>query len=170
MNQNSKSLAEQLHSLMPIKVTCAYCGSDAQLVTGKEIYPHRNDLYELKFWHCAPCSAFVGCHKNSPTNQPLGRLANAELREARQLAHKAFDSLWKLGEAGRREYLMKRSEAYMWLSRGLKIGKEVTHIGMFDLEQCSKTVELATAYTSGLKQIKKDKKAQLKKQRREERK
>lgn len=59
---------------------CDYCNKDAELVGGDIIYPHRPDLYELKFYYCAVCEAWCGCHRG--TTKPLGRLANAELRQA----------------------------------------------------------------------------------------
>ena len=62
-------------------VLCDYCGGAAKLVGGEVIYPHRPDLAELKFWHCAPCRAYVGCHRKNKKHgqdgmQPLGRLAS----------------------------------------------------------------------------------------------
>ena len=35
---------------------CPYCGKDVHLVTGEEIYPHRDDLHNKNFWLCEPCS------------------------------------------------------------------------------------------------------------------
>lgn len=109
-------------------VICDYCGNKAALVTGRKIYPHRPDLFPLRFWHCEPCKAWVGCHKNSDA-QPLGRLANAELRLAKSAAHRAFDPLWKSGET-------TRKQAYQWLSIQLGIPSESCHIGMFDVATC----------------------------------
>jgi hypothetical protein len=112
---------------------CHYCGNEAELVTGEAIYPHRPDLAEKKFWRCVPCKAHVGCHPG--TENPLGRLANAELRIAKMAAHAAFDPLWKSGE-------MKRSKAYAWLSGNLGLTKRETHIGWFDVDQCIRVVEV----------------------------
>lgn len=111
-------------------VICDYCGNKAALVTGRKIYPHRPDLFPLRFWHCEPCKAWVGCHKNSDA-QPLGRLANAELRLAKSAAHRDFDPLWKSGE-------MTRKQAYQWLSDQLDIPSESCHIGMFDVATCQR--------------------------------
>lgn len=72
---------------------CAYCGVRSKLVTGKDLYPHRPDLYSLNFYQCTPCDAHVGCHKGTPN--PLGRLANAELRKMKSAAHAVFDPIWK---------------------------------------------------------------------------
>jgi len=121
-------------------VLCDYCDRPAKLVTGVAIYGNRRpDLHHLRFWHCdcVPGGAYVGCHRKGVGQgggtKPLGRLADAKLREAKQRAHAAFDPLWK----GRR---MKRHEAYRWLAKELGISFENCHIGMFDVEQCRATV------------------------------
>src|ERR1035437_9220224 len=87
--------------------TCPYCGKLSKKVTGRTIYPHRPDLDGLAFWRCDPCDAHVGC--NPRTGQPLGRLANKELRWAKMATHAIFDPIWEDGR-------MTRSEAYDWLS------------------------------------------------------
>lgn len=113
------------------KTICDYCGREAVLLTGREIYPHRPDLYEKKIWDCRPCKASVGCHPG--TERPLGRLANAGLRKAKMKAHAAFDPIWKTRE-------MRRSEAYSWLAGELRIPGSKCHIGMFDEAQCAEVV------------------------------
>ena len=105
------------------------------MVGGKEIYPHRPDLYSLNFYQCKPCGAYVGCHKTGDGKQPLGRLANAELRAAKSAAHAAFDPMWKDGKK-------KRGSAYAWLADALGIDKRDCHIGMFDVETCRRVVEI----------------------------
>jgi hypothetical protein len=114
-------------------VICGYCGKDAKLVTGEIIYPHRADLFFQKFWQCKPCDAYVGTHKGGTV--PLGRLANAELRQWKVVAHAAFDSIWRDGA-------MSRSQAYDWLSKRLGISPEETHIGQFDVVTCQRVVNL----------------------------
>lgn len=112
---------------------CPYCENKAEGVDGSEIYPHRKDLYSKWFYRCTPCDAYVGCHPNTKT--PLGRLANAELRKFKSLAHRAFDPLWKKGG-------MKRSEAYKALATEMSIPKKECHIGMFDVEQCKRVIAI----------------------------
>lgn len=116
--------------------TCPYCQAASECVDGTVIYPHRPDLAEKKFWRCAPCDAYVGCHDGTP--EPFGRLANAELRQAKTKAHIAFDPIWRTGR-------MTRSDAYRWLAEKLGISIDECHIGMFDVEQCEKVVHLAAA-------------------------
>lgn len=112
---------------------CDYCKEESVLVGGDVIYPHRPDLAEKKFWSCGPCGAYVGCHPG--TEEPLGRLANAELRKAKMAAHAAFDPLWK--ESG-----MKRGEAYAWLREVMGLTRDECHIGMFDETTCARVVTL----------------------------
>lgn len=120
-------------------VTCAYCNKPAELVGGEEIYPHRPDLYQKKFWRCRPCKAYVGCHKPNvgygDGTRPLGRLANAELRAAKSAAHAAFDPVWQNG-------FVRRGSAYAWLADKLGIQPKQCHIGEFDVEQCKRVVQI----------------------------
>lgn len=118
-------------------ILCNYCQKPAQLVGGDTIYPHRRDLYARKFYNCAPCGAWVGCHPG--TTKPLGRLADAELRIAKQQAHAAFDPLW------RSNVNMKRKDAYAWLAKQLGIERKRCHIGYFDVETCRRVVEICRA-------------------------
>ena len=111
---------------------CAYCGAGCELVTGRDVYPHRRDLASIKIWRCVPCEAHVGCHPG--TSNPLGRVANAELRRAKMAAHAAFDPLWKSKR-------MKRRDAYGALAKALGISVHDTHIGMFDVEMCRRVVD-----------------------------
>lgn len=108
---------------------CPYCNQISKGVGGDVIYPHRPDLGSKWFYLCKACSAYVGCHPN--TKNSLGRLANAELRKWKSIAHKAFDPLWRDGH-------MKRSEAYQALATEMDIEKKDCHIGMFNVEQCKK--------------------------------
>lgn len=124
-------------------VQCPYCGAAAPLVTGADVYPHRRDLHEIFLYRCTPCDAWVGCHRG--TTRPLGRLANAELRRAKQAAHAAFDPLWR-HRAGIRTARMPRAKAYAWLARELGIEAADCHIGMFDVATCRRVVEVCARH------------------------
>lgn len=107
------------------ELLCQYCGrpakffaSSAQIYNGRDYGP---------VWACLPCDARVGCHRG--TQKPLGSLANAELRGARETAHREFDPIWKRG-------YMTRNEAYTELARRLQIPKHKCHIGQFGIEMC----------------------------------
>jgi len=116
-------------------VVCPYCERNAELVNGNVIYPHRPDLAAKKFWLCPPCDAYVGCHAHGNGDRPLGRLANAELRAAKQLAHIAFDPLWHDARPHRNRL---RKRAYEWLAGQLAIDPKQCHIGKFDVETCQR--------------------------------
>lgn len=136
---------------------CPYCNSESKLVTGLVIYPHRKDLADLSFYQCAPCDAYVGCHKG--TTKPLGRLADAELRKWKNIAHRGFDAIWKgfkkrgidgdqltfidPYEAVKTPGRMTRGLAYKYLAESMKIEQKHCHIGMFTIEQCKEAYAIS---------------------------
>lgn len=122
---------EIMEGLTPI---CPYCKAFSLKVSGEVIYPHRKDLFKLTFYQCTPCKAHVGCHGTS--DKPMGRLANLELRKAKNSAHRHFDQLWK--SCG-----MKRPDAYKWLASELGIDGGDCHIGMFDVATCENVTYLS---------------------------
>lgn len=111
------------------KVFCPYCGQQAKYVDSKIVYGRSYGMIYL----CKPCNAYVGVHKG--TNEPLGRLANKELRNLKMAAHEAFDPIWKTKK-------MKRNQAYNWLAEQMELSPEETHIGMFDVSQCKKVIKI----------------------------
>lgn len=106
---------------------CPYCDRDTIFVDSKEVYGRSYGMIYM----CRPCHAWVGVHGG--TKIALGRLANAELREAKKEAHKYFNMIYELK-------IMTRPEAYAWLSGWLEIPSQETHIGMFDVELCQQTI------------------------------
>jgi hypothetical protein len=116
-----------------VKLLCPYCGKQAQLVDSSIVYGGHS---YGPIWDCRPCDAYVGCHRG--TKKPLGRLANKELREWKKKAHAVFDPLWRSGA-------MRRTHAYAHLARIMHLPKHEAHIGMFDVMQCRKLVELLSA-------------------------
>lgn len=113
------------------KVICPYCGERAEFVDSKIVYGKSYG----KIYLCRKCLAYVGVHKG--TDKPLGRLANAELRYWKKAAHAAFDPIWKYGRF--RGY---RNAAYGWLAGRMGLPVEETHIGMFDVAQCKKAIQI----------------------------
>ncbi|WP_371432908.1 zinc-finger-containing protein [Novosphingobium sp.] len=122
-------------TLAEIDPTCLECGGQGRLVSGKEIYPHRRDLYEKRFYLCA-CGAYCGCHPNSVV--PLGHPCGPETRRARHAAHAAFDPIWRSGR-------MTRASAYKWLAGELGIDPSVCHIGMMTADRAWRVVEVIRA-------------------------
>lgn len=120
---------------------CPYCGSDTELKDSAVIYNGKS--YGM-VWVCSrfpACNSYVGCHKG--TTKPLGIPANLELRNARSLAHKLLDSMWLFRAINEDISDSKaRSDAYAWLAAAMKLDPADCHIGMFDLEQCRRVVDL----------------------------
>lgn len=114
---------------------CPYCGAPTLFIDSKRIYG-RSYGWLLVCGRYPDCDAYVGCHGNS--KNPLGRLANAELREAKKGAHATFDPRW-------RDTGIKRKDAYKWLADQLGISLNDCHIGAFDVEQCRRVIEICQA-------------------------
>lgn len=108
---------------------CPYCKQPSNLVDSSVVYGISYGLVYL----CQPCNAWVGVHKG--TENAKGRLASKELRLVKIEAHMFFDIIW-------RNKLLTREECYQWLSGELNLPAEYTHIAMFNLETCKKTVQL----------------------------
>jgi hypothetical protein len=128
-------------------VICPYCTSAAALVRGKAIYPHRPDLNSKFFYRCEPCQAWVGCHPGTKT--PLGRLANAELRAWKSKAHAAFDPVWRREMSFGVKKHTARGAGYSWLAEQLGIEHSDCHIGMMDVAQCRRVVEICAGAKAG---------------------
>ena len=112
-------------------VYCPYCGRRAEYVDSKCVYGKSYGMIYL----CRNCMAYVGVHKG--TDQPLGRLANAELRYWKKRAHAAFDPLWKYGR-----FRGRRNAAYAWLAEKMGLPREKTHIGMFGVAECRRVIQI----------------------------
>lgn len=127
---------------------CPYCGKRSVVATGAKVYPNRPDLSDGWYFACWPCRAWVGTHERS--GKPLGRLANAELRSAKQRAHAVFDPLWK-AKMRRDKVSQKvaRGAGYTWLADQLGIKPEDCHIGEFSVEQCEEVVRLVEVIRHG---------------------
>lgn len=127
-------------------VTCPYCNRPAVYVDSAVVY--RGVSFGM-IYLCSPCLAWVGVHKG--TDEPLGRLANAELRLWKKQAHAAFDPLWQRKLALRRkqrgeEYkaVWARNSGYKWLAAQLGLTREECHIGLFDIDMCKRVVDVCT--------------------------
>lgn len=130
--------------------TCMSCKSaeKVRLTDGREVYPHRPDLYAKDIWKCDGCGGYVGCHPG--TTNPLGTPADLQLRTARSRLHeRRFDPLWKnAATSGVYAGTYKNAKAvndirraartriYLYLADKLGLTTEQCHIGMFDLDQC----------------------------------
>ena len=126
---------------------CDYCGGKAELRMSSCFLYRGSDYGPV--WYCANGHepAWVGVHRDSKTFAPLGRLANAELRQAKQDAHAAFDVLWKRKMARNRvSRHVARNAAYAWLAQQLGIPPRDAHMGWMDTATCYRVVEICSPY------------------------
>jgi len=116
------------------KVICPYCGKEPEWVANEVVYGNRFGKSYMCYW-CKPCDAYVGCHNN--TRNPLGTMANKELRQWRMKAHAAIDPLWKSKQ-------WSRGKVYKTLSD--MFGREI-HVGKSDIETCKEIINSAQILT-----------------------
>ncbi len=127
------------------RLLCSYCGTPTELLkTSEEIYG--KDYGPL--YRCPIGCGWVGCHRG--TCKPLGRVANKELRLAKQEAHAAFDPLWraKIDQHGCRPKEARKA-GYQWLAGQLGINSDVCHIGMMTVEGCRRVVDVCRPFRRG---------------------
>lgn len=123
---------------------CPYClhvsifmQSSATLYNGRDFGP---------VYACLPCRAWVGCHKGTVT--PLGRLADAQLRDWKRATHARFDPIWKArferkrAEDPRYTKSHARGGRYKRLAELMGIPRKECHIGMFDVERCKQAIAI----------------------------
>lgn len=115
---------------------CLHCELPASLVTGREIYPHREDLWSKRIWRCA-CGARCGCHKDS--DAPLGRPADQPTRDARMTLHQVLDPIWRRHVKDRKG---ARDAVYAFLSRKMGLPPAETHVGLWSIDQCRRALAL----------------------------
>lgn len=100
-----------------MELYCVGCSTKvlARLTDGKEIYPHRKDLYSLPFWKCDTCGNYVGCHhKTKNRTQPLGCIPTKELMNARKHIHAILDPIWQSGKITRNKLYKRISDVVGW--------------------------------------------------------
>ena len=104
---------------------------------------YRGRSFGRKLWACMPCEAWVGTHRDSPNHHPLGRLANAELRQLKVKAHALFDPLWTAAAQLRGWPRGRaRNAAYKWLGAQLDLSAKECHIGNMDEAQTRAAIAL----------------------------
>jgi hypothetical protein len=121
---------------------CPYCLNETEYVDSKEVYGKSFGMIYL----CRPCSSYVGVHKG--TDKALGRLANADLRKAKMEAHFWFDKIAKTNVINEVwpvyfKNTSNRSKSYLWLSKHMGLDIDDCHIGMFDIDNCARVVEIS---------------------------
>jgi hypothetical protein len=125
---------------------CDYCGARAQLAQfGDADYPYRDD--HAAVWICTSCAAWIGVRPRSKHNVPLGRLADAPLREAKSRLH---DMLEPLAEAKSRRDKVSvfeaRAKAVRWVAQELGFDPVPSSLHAFTLDQCEQALRYVEAW------------------------
>ncbi len=114
-------------------VRCPYCGAIADLRPSSEIYGDESAVGELYVCRNYPsCKSYVRACPG--TKQPMGQLANGDLRHLRIVAHRSFDQIWKTG-------VMSRQQAYRWMADFFSIPLRDAHIGQFNEYRCEQLIQ-----------------------------
>ena len=121
-------------------IKCPYCGAQAFLrpaSTVRSQAPPDEEVYVCARYPV--CDTYVSAHRES--RQPLGTLANKQLRGKRRQAHLALNQLWEQG-------YMTRKEAYRWLQVQLGLPESEAHIGRFSEYRCEQVIALCHRFTN----------------------
>lgn len=113
--------------LRPKRIYCPYCNAPAVLQRTDQVYGVECDtmLYVCKNYPA--CDTYI---RTIPgTMQPLGTMANAELRQLRRETHEVFDQLYL-------RHLMTKDAAYDWMAFWLSCQRSNAHIAMLDTFAC----------------------------------
>lgn len=125
---------------------CDYCGKPAVLVRyGDTDYPYRAD--HGRVWICVSCAAWIGVYANSRRHVPLGRLANAELRQAKADLREALEPL--VAAKMRRDgcnVFEARAKGLRWLGAALGIEPDACSLHALDLDQCRQARQRLDAF------------------------
>ena len=130
------------------EIFCVACDGvvEARYTDGGEVYPHRPDLRNLKFWKCDTCKNHVGTHRTHSrergVRKPLGSIPTPELRAIRSQVHKFIDPLWVSGR-------IKRKELYWWLSE--QLGYQYHTANLNSEEEAGRVVKLAQRLSKNLR-------------------
>ncbi|MDE6311656.1 MAG: DUF3268 family zinc-finger domain-containing protein [Muribaculaceae bacterium] len=116
---------------------CSYCGAVPELRSAREVFGDKAEG-SGRFYVCPGCGARVGCHRFS--EQAMGRVASAELRRLRGIAHKVFDTVWRDG------HKRSRYNAYSWLALRLDIPRHLVHMGYFDEKECRRVIAVCARF------------------------
>ena len=107
---------------------CPYCGSPAALRPDSFVHKDAGrGRYLYVCSHYPECDAYVSA--NEKTKEPMGTLANGDLRHKRIEAHRVFDQIW-------RRRIMTRSNAYRWLREKYGLREDQAHIACFSEYIC----------------------------------
>lgn len=116
---------------MKKRIRCPYCHSNAVLRPASYVYGKGSPGMLYVCARYPECDAYVGVHK--ATGEPLGILANGNLRNKRIKAHRVFDLIWK-------KRILSRPQAYHWLQDKFGLNKRQAHIALFGEYMCDEVI------------------------------
>ncbi|CAM3390205.1 MULTISPECIES: zinc-finger-containing protein [Cupriavidus] len=125
---------------------CDDCGAKANLArAGDETYPYLEDHGPV--WICTACQAWIGVRARSKHNAPLGRLANAALRERKSQLHDALEPLVaaKMRRDGVNAFAA-RGKAMKWVIASLGMAVATPSIHALSLEQCEQAIQFIAEF------------------------
>jgi hypothetical protein len=103
---------------------CPECDTELVLVGGPEVYPHRPDRKDLKYWLCRPCKAWIIASTKS--DLPLGTPANAMLRHFRaEVLEKLAPLIRAKVERDGVSQMQATVMAHHWLAKGIKFDAQM---------------------------------------------
>ncbi len=130
----SKKATARVKNPLPAPTECPHCqGKHIEIVHHEDIYGKAYGEWPWTYL-CTGCRAYVGMHPF--TNIPLGTLADAPLRRARNECKQPFEVLHKSKK-------MTRDQAYAGLATHLNIPEEECHFGWFDAATCERARDWA---------------------------
>lgn len=110
--------------------TCNICGGKVSLVSNAKVYGGKT-FGSGKCYLCNTCGAYVGTHKQRPT-ESMGVLADKEMRAMKRACHDLFDSQWSNQQ--------ERNAQYCWLAGEMGIDVSDCHFGYFDKQELKKAI------------------------------
>ncbi|MGI4984374.1 MAG: zinc-finger-containing protein [Janthinobacterium lividum] len=132
----------------PPQPLCDYCHARAVLARfGESAYPYRDDHGAL--WLCAPCGAWIGVRVRSTRHVPLGRLADAALREAKARLHAALEPLAqaKVRRDGVNPF-EARAKALRWAAGEAGLEGATHSLHSLSLEDCERVIAQVEAFVA----------------------
>lgn len=108
---------------------CRYCRSPVSLVSAEEVYPGLR--LEANLYFCEGCGARVGVREE--TGDPVGYLADAELRRWRRVVHEALRPL-------RREARSYPTPVHEMIQRALGVPEERARVAMLSIGEIKNLV------------------------------
>ncbi|OUA88442.1 hypothetical protein BK706_17350 [Bacillus thuringiensis serovar leesis] len=110
---------------------CPFCNRDVVFTSNKELYG--KEYGNGKCYLCRNCKASVGTHNG--TTQPLGVMANKEMKVLKKACHDLFDYVWISRK-------LSRGRAYSILADQLGILPKDCHFGYFQIDMLIKSITI----------------------------